>query len=253
MPELSDIIITSVEAHATVYSEKNRTFTMVNRPSYGLSFCIDGKITYTHKGKTYISDRNHAVILPKGASYVLYGSEAGRFPLVNFQCEHLRLDAPLLIPLGNPDSYLADYEMFNNALVFLRSPAKAMSILYDIFHRLSQEQTGVNTPLQPAIAYLEAHFTDTDISNGKLAEKCGISEIYFRQLFGRRFGISPKQYIIDMRIRKAKQLLLSSAVSAAQIAEQCGFTNPYHFSRTFKSVTGLTPTAYRRQNRTYIL
>lgn len=249
---LSDTIITSVDAIATVYSEKNRILNMVQRPWWGLSFCIDGKITYTHRGIAYVSDRNHAIILPKGASYRLFGSEGGRFPLVNFQCQNLCLDAPLVIPLRNPEVYLKDYEMLENALLLQHATAKAMSILYDMFHRLSNEQTG-NTILLPALQYLENHFADPELSNPLLAQKCGISEVYFRQQFGKRFGVSPKQYIIDLRLRKAKQLLSNTDLSVERVGEACGFPNPYHFSRTFKNATGLTPSAYKRQNRRFLV
>ena len=250
---LSDTVITSIEGVATVFSEKNRIFHMVNRGSFGLSFCMDGKITYTHKGIAYVSDPRHAIILPKGATYRLYGNETGQFPLMNFQSSNLQLDAPLVIPLGNPEGYLADYEALKSAMIVQRGHAKVMSILYDILHRLSYEQRENQSLLAPAIAYLEGHFADPAISIGFLALRCGISEVYFRQQFGRVFHCSPKQYIIDLRIRKAKQLLMDSTFSVAQIAEQCGFTNPYHFSRTFKDITGLTPTAYKRQNKTYIV
>ena len=250
---LADIVITSVDGVATVFSEKNRFFQMVNRKSFGLSFCIDGKITYTHKGIDYVSDPRHAIILPKGATYRLYGNEAGQFPLMNFQSANLHLDAPLVIPLGNPDGYLKDYETLKNAMILQRGQAKVMSILYDMLHRLSYEQQENQSLLAPAVTYLESHFADPQLSIGCLAQRCGISEIYFRQQFGKLFHRSPKQYIIDLRIRKAKQLLTDSDLSITQIAEQCGFTNPYHFSRTFKDITGLTPTTFKRQNKTYIV
>lgn len=249
---LSDTVITAMDAIGIVYSEKNRILNMIQRPWWGLSFCIDGKITYTHRGVDYISDREHAIILPKGASYRLFGSESGRFPLVNFQCQKLSLDAPLVIPLRNPEVYLKDYEMLENALLLQHAHAKAMSILYDIFHRLSNEQTG-NAILLPALEYLENHFTDPDLSNPLLAQKCGISEVYFRQQFGKLFGVSPKQYVIDLRLRKAKQLLTNTDLAIEEIGILCGFPNPYHFSRTFKNATGMTPSAYRRQNKTFIV
>lgn len=253
MEDLSRIVITSVDAVATVYSEKHRTLEMVNRPNFGLSFCIGGKITYTHKGNTFVSEPGYAVILPKGASYRLDGTEAGWFPLINFQCEHFSPETFTVIPLRNPDSYLAGYETLKNNMLFQHAHTKVMSILYDLFYRLSHEQTERHSLLAPATDYLENHFAEPTITNSLLAQKCGISEVYFRQLFHRFFHTSPKQYILDLRIRKARQLLTGSDLSVLAIAEQCGFTNPYHFSRTFKTVTGLTPTAYKRQNKAVIV
>lgn len=242
------VVVTSVDGVATVYSEKNRVLNMVDRPWWGLSFCIDGKITYTHKGVDYVSDQSCAVILPKGASYRLFGSETGRFPLINFQCKGLSLDAPLLIPLANPDGYLASFETLERGMLFPNAHTKAMSILYDLFYRLSGEQTEQGI-LFPALQFLQNHFADSDISNPLLAQKCGISEVYFRQLFTKQLGIGPKQYVLDLRLGSAKQLLSNTLLSIEAVGEACGFPNPYHFSRTFKNATGLTPSAYRRKNK----
>lgn len=253
MSDLSCVTVTQLIDAMTVRSAKGRNFQMQCRRSYGLSFCYGGQITYSHWGKEFVSDRDHAVFLPKGAYYHLYGNEAGNFPLINFQCENLPIDTFLLIPLHNPESYLADFEQLKTSLLFPKGKAKAMSILYDILHRLSTEGTAANAVLLPAIRYLETDFSDPALSNALLAAKCGISEIYFRQLFKQHFGISPKQYILELRLRKAKQLLSSSLLSVNQIAEQCGFTNPYHFSRAFRQATGLSPTEYRREHKLLIL
>ena len=65
-------------------------------------------------------------------------------------------------------------------------------------------------------------------------------------MFTQNFGVSPKQYLIDMRIKLAKQLLLEDEKLISDIAESCGFGSVYHFSRTFKQATGMSPTEYRR-------
>ncbi len=72
-----------------------------------------------------------------------------------------------------------------------------------------------------------------------------------RKLFLKQYKLTPKQYILQMRIQKAKQLLEESPFTVAAISEKCGFSNPYHFSRAFKQRTGLTPTQYAAQNRFY--
>jgi AraC-like DNA-binding protein len=49
-------------------------------------------------------------------------------------------------------------------------------------------------------------------------------------------------------MRRAKQLLTDGMLTVSAIAEQCGFSSVYHFSRAFKQTTGLSPTAYAKQN-----
>ena len=90
-----------------------------------------------------------------------------------------------------------------------------------------------------------------DITNKNLAEICNISEIYFRKLFLKAYGVTPKQYIIDTRIKRAKQFLSDGNLKVISVAEECGFSNQYHFSRIFKEKTGVTPTDYGKENRIY--
>ena len=253
MQELSQVVITRLIDAMTVSSPKGAVFEMPCRSSFALTFCREGRITYTHRGREYISDRDHALILPKGAAYRLYRNEAGSFPLVNFQCQGLAEDVFLRIPLGNPESYLREFELIKNALLFPCGHARAMSILYGMLYRLSYETAAFGGILQPALRYLEDSLGDPELSNSLLAEKCGISEVYFRKLFREQFGTSPRQYILELRLQKARQLLAESRLPVQNIAELCGFTNPYHFSRAFRQATNRTPTEYRKDNSCLLL
>lgn len=248
MQDLSRIIITQLLGAVTVPSPKGKVYETPCRPSFALTFCQEGRITYFHRGQEYVSDRDHALILPRGAAYRLYRNEEGSFPLVNFQCEGLQEDVFLRIPLANPESYLRDFSLLKSSLLLPQGQARAMSILYDLFHRLSRESASFTGALTPALRYLEEAPEDPALSNTFLAEKCGISEVYFRQLFRERFGISPRQYILALRMQKARQLLTESRLPVHIVGEQCGFTNPYHFSRAFRNAAGLTPTEYRKLN-----
>ena len=84
-----------------------------------------------------------------------------------------------------------------------------------------------------------------DLSIKEMAELCGISEAYFRRLFIDKFGISPKDYIINRRIEYAKSLLKSCQFQINEIAEMCGYSEPCHFSREFSRHTGISPKEYK--------
>ena len=84
--DLQSIVITEIVSAVTVHSPKRRRDEMKNRPSYGLSLCMDGgRIVYTHKGEEYVEDRAHAVLLPMGETYSLRGEAEGYFPVINFK------------------------------------------------------------------------------------------------------------------------------------------------------------------------
>ena len=61
-------------------------------------------------------------------------------------------------------------------------------------------------------------------------------------------GITPAQYLLEERIRHAKQKLLLPNLSISTIAYTCGFSSQSHFTQQFRETVGLTPAKYRRQN-----
>lgn len=247
---LNNAVITNVTELVSVSSPKGRFEKINMRKYWGLSFCIEGQITYTHRGKKYISDKDHAIFLPQYQSYSLYGDKKGLFPVINFTCMNFPGDSIISIPIENPESYIKDYEQMKALSLFEGTRPKILSILYNIIYRLSS-QSSSERMLIPAVKYIEQNLNDPNLNTGELAMLCHISESYFRRLFLKRYGTTPKQFIIDIRISMAKQLLTDGALKINAIAERCGYSNSYHFCRAFKEKTGLTPTEYMKQNRIF--
>ena len=81
----------------------------------------------------------------------------------------------------------------------------------------------------------------------ELASLVGLSTSQFQRRFRKLFQTSPASYISHVRVQAACRLLTSTTDTISQIANRCGFYDHSHFSRVFKSQTGLSPTVYRRQ------
>ena len=248
MNTLNGITVTDIKQLFIVSSPRGRKGEIRNRKSYGLSFCSEGKITYEMNGKQAVSDEYHAVILPKGMSYSLYGNKSGIFPVINFDCKEFLCGEVISLPIQSADTYIKDFEKMKALSLFEENRAKMMSVFYNILHRLSTESS-VRSVIIPAIRYIESNYQNPKLSNAELAEKCNISEVYFRKIFTENYKTTPKQFIMDIRINKAKQLLSDGLIKVGAVAEQCGFSNQYHFCRLFKEKTGITPTEYMKQNR----
>ncbi len=74
----------------------------------------------------------------------------------------------------------------------------------------------------------------------------GTSYTSFRRLFKQHTGLSPNQYLLEIRIRKAQSLLTNTALSVQRISEETGFESTFYFSRFFKRRVGLSPLNYRK-------
>jgi AraC-like DNA-binding protein len=79
-----------------------------------------------------------------------------------------------------------------------------------------------------------------------LADEAGLSPSHFRHCFARRFGASPRTYGRRARIRRAKELMVGSPLGLAEIARRVGFAEVHAFSKAFRAVEGIPPSAYRR-------
>ena len=247
---LGNITITDIKEIFTVFSPKGRFVKIENRKCFGLSFCIDGQITYTHNGNNIISDKNHAVILPAGQTYTLYGDKTGSFPVINFTCAEAPCNTVISLPVQNTEVYIKDFEKLRSLSLFDGNRAEMMSVFYHILHRLSAQSPSCKV-IMPAIKYLENNYQNPNLTNAELAEQCKISEIYFRRIFTSYYHTTPRQFLIDIRINKASQLLSEGALKINAVAIKCGFSNQYHFCRVFKEKTGLTPTEYMKQYMIY--
>jgi len=78
-----------------------------------------------------------------------------------------------------------------------------------------------------------------------LAGTAGLSLAHFNRLFRQWTGASPMRYLEARRVEVARQMLEHEAAAVHEVARRCGFADPYHFSRVFKRVEGISPTAFR--------
>lgn len=81
------------------------------------------------------------------------------------------------------------------------------------------------------------------------AKKLNISSCWFIRCFKGYTGKTPQQYISEIRISKAKELLYSSSFTCNEIAQSIGYSDPLYFSRIFKQAVGISPQTYRKNIR----
>ena len=251
MKELGNITVLNIHNLFTVSSPKGRHETIQSRPCYGISFCMEGQITYIHNGVNYVSRPGVAILLPQGETYTLLGDKKGLFPVINFTVQEPLSSHHVVIPLTDEDAFLRDYEKMRALFGIPGTRARILSLFYGMLHRLSR--TEGDSVIAPAVHLVYQGYGDPTLSNAALAARCRISEGYLRKLFLRQYGTTPKQFILDVRTEKAKQLLREGAHKILSVSERCGFASPYHFCRAFKKQTGITPTEYMLQNRSVLL
>jgi len=97
-----------------------------------------------------------------------------------------------------------------------------------------------------AMEHLQTHMSEK-IPLQELARLALLSPFHFQRLFKKTVGLTPKEFLLRLRVEKIK-LLMKEGISLAKIAAQTGFTDQSHLIRTFKKLTGTTPREFHNRN-----
>lgn len=160
-----------------------------------------------------------------------------------------------------PSDYKKYQKLFEEALRIWNSKSvsyihKTASVLNLIFAELYADNKKSNKQklkISDSVEYIDNNCLDRDFKLCKAAEKSYMSETHFRRLFKEEFGISPKQYVINYRIKRAASLIIAGYHSLKEIASMCGYDDYKHFSVEFKKITGISPSKYRyNKNKLFI-
>jgi AraC family transcriptional regulator len=98
--------------------------------------------------------------------------------------------------------------------------------------------------LQVVLSFIDGNY-DRDLSLAELASAAGMSTFHFSREFKRATGKAPHQYLMKVRIDRAKMLLAQSEMPLIEVSLRSGFSHQSHFTRLFRRLTGTTPQAYR--------
>jgi signal transduction histidine kinase/DNA-binding LacI/PurR family transcriptional regulator/AraC-like DNA-binding protein len=101
--------------------------------------------------------------------------------------------------------------------------------------------------IKQSVAYLHQNYQRA-LTRTEIADELGMSEDYFSRTFSQELGISPWDYLNRYRMAQAKYLLQTSPDSVQVIARRVGIPDPAYFSRVFRRVVGVSPSAYRGKN-----
>jgi len=97
--------------------------------------------------------------------------------------------------------------------------------------------------VESALEYIYLHF-DEELDNAIISEAVNVSPNYLSKLFQNYIGMSLHTFVLNYRLDRAQQLILSGKCNITEAALKCGFTSVHTFSKTFKQKRGINPSAY---------
>jgi two-component system, response regulator YesN len=99
--------------------------------------------------------------------------------------------------------------------------------------------------VQQAKDYIDQRYMEAELSLNEVAAHVNLSPSHFSVVFGKEACQTFKEYLTELRIKKAKELLRTTALRSTDIAYQVGYNDPHYFSHVFRKVTGMSPNEFR--------
>ena len=254
----NEMIVTKIAAAVFVPKGKG-TPIHKNRPYHGFAFNVGCTVTYRFDREgVLVCHAGELIYLPKGSNYTVergidgVGESCGVYA-INFDTSVTQNEnRPAVIKVHGADKMQSIFERAERAWK-KEGAGFYEACLADLYTAIAQlkAETASYAPYQknlsalaPALDYINEHFTEENIKVEQLATLCGVSEPYLRRMFGRALSVSPAVYIRSLRIRYAKELLLTGEYSVSEVAGLAGFNDISYFSREFKRATGVSPSEY---------
>lgn len=139
-----------------------------------------------------------------------------------------------------------DWEIKEGTIKSLvRLKSWTIMICHQISSYMEVKGKQVSSVVEKVQQYMHLHL-DEEFSREKLAEQVYLNPAYLSRLFRRETGLSLTDYLVKLRINRAKERLEGSNDRISDIASEVGYANFSHFSKLFKKMTGLTPQEYRK-------
>ncbi len=238
------------------------------REDYQLLYVADGFIHFEFHSEERVVEKGHLVMYWPGESqyYKMYAADQAEFYWVHFTGYDVeRLLAEWGIPRGQNVFWVgtdSDYRWLFHQMIrelqlrhskyeeVTRMNLRHLFLLIERHLTESEEDISADFhgEIIQAITWFDRHWREP-ISIEDYATRNRMTPCWFRQKFKHQTGVSPMQYVTNLRITNAMNLIENTDYNISQIAEAVGYENPTYFRRLFHKHTGMSPSEYKKQKR----
>lgn len=233
--------------------------------NYQLIYIADGQARFKIDEELHVLEKGNCVLYyPGDAQYYYYNlNEHPDIYWVHFSCEeghefikNMGWGSEKIYYVGVHNSYIT---LFDNIIqeLQLKPPhceEQLKLLLQQLLLQMGRNRIreegiigGYNKEVEEAIKIFNL-IPEEDFTIKQFTKDRGLNYYRFIDTFTQNVGISPRQYIINIRMTKAKDLLMNSLFQISEVARLTGYDNPLYFSRLFKKTWGMSPKEYKIQN-----
>ena len=146
------------------------------------------------------------------------------------------------------EKMLQNYNLLDRIQSLQEIRQKIIEMVMECVSTESVADANARSKIQMAIGYIQEHFAE-NLTVNVLAEHYGMSPNYFSSMFKKEMSRSAVNYITELRINQARELLYHSELSVVDISKKVGYEDSQYFFRVFKKYLGMTPLQYQEESR----
>ena len=222
-----------------------------DRSYNALIFRIRGKADVVKGDERIRLSKNDVTFVPEGYDYSINTLSDEEVIVIHFKATLSKPCVMANMHASHPETFNMLFEKLLSAWqtrpcgFVYRMDSLFLSSLEQIERQSKEMHTdSLEFRIQHSVDVIHENIANASFSIDALAVETGYCVSYFRRVFREKHGVSPKEYLINLRIKHAIALLESGYYSVEQVAELSGFAYAKYFSTIFKRITGKTPSFY---------
>ncbi|MEY8463225.1 AraC family transcriptional regulator [Streptococcus merionis] len=255
---ISDLILYS---SGIEHCKPGYSYELHGKDYHVIHFVREGCGTFTIEGVTYHIRPNQLFIIPAGYAFHYQSDNENPFQYCWFGFLGIKSNFIYQVAVRNQFVFecrdVLEYETIIREILRISDNSfssflKVNGLMYNLLGKLVDEISILDFQSKQTISALATHYMELHyhepIQISDIASFVGLHPNYLANIFKKEQGISPKQYLINLKIKKAKELLIQTADPINIVAGYVGFVDALSFSKFFKTYTNQSPTVYRKEN-----
>ncbi len=228
------------------YSTTKKKWRTENKQNHIIGISLGSTALHDFGYKKFVFSRNDIIFFNQKDDYTVESYNNEESFVIHFTTTEEIDTESFCLPVSNPDDIIT----LLNKSKLARDQNNELKLLSYVYSLCSEIQKVYNktyhqtdSRILTAKEYMDKNYIDTNCLDNAI-KISGLTSRRFGELFRINFNATPNRYILKRKIQHSKELLTTQTLSIGKIAELCGFSDVYYFSKVFKNETGISPSKY---------
>ena len=229
--------------NAGIYRHKNGFFDVKPRSHAAFSYRSRGNAVFTIKGERFEVNEGDVIFIPADTPYTVSYKNSESSVIHLSLCSYTEVDK---IVLKNKNDINAHFTSVCEAWRGGASQNKMKSLVFGLLSSIEADASfsAYSSELSKYTDYIEKNYRDPSLTVERICKEKYVSHSTLLRMFMKHLSLSPKEYIVNLRLKNAVELLLSGRVSCRDAAYLSGFSDEKYFSRAFKKHYSVSPSKF---------